>query len=67
MKARLTAHTEADLLRGIDWFDRISTGLGEMFEAEFYCALERIKANPQLFAVERGSPRTATAKPPIKA
>jgi hypothetical protein len=26
MKTRLTAHTEADLLRGIDWFDRISTG-----------------------------------------
>lgn len=50
MKARLTPHTEADLLRGIDWFDRISTGLGETFEAEFYRALERVKANPQLFS-----------------
>lgn len=57
MKARLTAHTEADLLRGIDWFDRISTGLGEMFEAEFYRALERIKANPQLFAADNTSYR----------
>ena len=52
MKARLTAHTEVDLLRGIDWFDRISTGLGEMFEAEFYRALERVKANPELFAAD---------------
>ena len=45
MKVRLTANTEVDLLRGIDWFDRISIGLGEMFEAEFFYALERIKAN----------------------
>jgi hypothetical protein len=36
MKARLTAHTEIDLLRGIDWFDCISIGLGDEFEAEFY-------------------------------
>lgn len=52
MKALLTAHTEADLLRGINWFDRISTGLGETFEAEFYHALERVKANPELFAAD---------------
>jgi len=50
MKARLTAHTEIDLLRGIDWFDCISIGLGEEFEAEFYIALERVKENPELFA-----------------
>ena len=62
MKARLTAHTEADLLRGIDWFDRISTGLGEMFEAEFYNALERIKANPQLFAADNTSYRPCRLK-----
>ncbi len=35
MKSRLTAHTEADLLRGIDWFDRISTGLGERSRQNF--------------------------------
>jgi hypothetical protein len=52
MKTRLTAHTEVDWLRGIDWFDRISTGLGELFEAEFYRALERVKANPELFAAD---------------
>ena len=62
MNARLTAHTEADLLRGIDWFDRISTGLGEMFEAEFYRALERIKANPELFAADNTSYRPCRLK-----
>ncbi len=50
MKARLTAHTESDLLRAIDWFDRLSLGLGDKFEAEFYLALERVKVNPELFA-----------------
>lgn len=52
MKARLTAQTEIDLLRGIDWFDRISIGLGESFSAEFYLALERVKENPELFAAD---------------
>jgi hypothetical protein len=52
MKARLTPHTEDDLLRGIDWFDRISIGLGEKFEAEFYLALERVKENPEMFAAD---------------
>lgn len=52
MKVRLTARTEVDLLRAIDWFDRISIGLGEMFEAEFYRALEQVKANPELFAAD---------------
>ncbi len=32
------------------WFDRISAGLGEEFEAEFYLALERVKENPEMFA-----------------
>ena len=49
MKARLTAYTESDLLRGVDWFDRLSLGLGDKFEAEFYLALERVKANPEIF------------------
>ena len=52
MKVRLTTQTEVDLLRGINWFDRISIGLGEMFEAEFYRALERVKDNPELFAAD---------------
>ena len=62
MKARLTAHTEADLLRGIDWFDRIATGLGEAFEAEFYRALERVKANPELFAADHTGYRPGRLK-----
>lgn len=62
MKVRLTAHTEADLLRGIDWFDRISTGLGEMFESEFYRALERVKANPELFAADHTGYRPCRLK-----
>ena len=62
MKARLTAHTEADLLRGINWFDRISTGLGETFEAEFYHALERVKANPELFAADHTGYRPCRLK-----
>lgn len=62
MKARLTAHTEGDLLRGIDWFDRISTGLGETFEAEFYRALERVKENPELFAADHTGYRPCRLK-----
>lgn len=62
MKVRLTARTEADLLRGIDWFDRISTGLGEMFESEFYRALERVKANPELFAADHTGYRPCRLK-----
>ena len=62
MRARLTAHTEADLLRGINWFDRISAGLGETFEAEFYRALERIKANPELFAADHTGYRPCRLK-----
>lgn len=62
MKARLTAQTEADLLRGINWFDRISTGLGEAFEAEFYHALERVKVNPELFAADHTGYRPCRLK-----
>jgi hypothetical protein len=50
MIARLTADTQRDLLRGIAWFEKISTGLGDQFELEFYRALDRIKSAPYLFA-----------------
>jgi len=50
MNAKLTAETEADLLRGIGWFDKIAFGLGDQFETKFYDAIERIKQNPELFA-----------------
>jgi len=50
MNAKLTAETEADLLRAIEWFDSISPGLGDQFESEFYNALERIKQEPRLYA-----------------
>jgi hypothetical protein len=62
MKARLTPHTENDLLRGIDWFDRISNGLGEKFEAEFYLALERAKENPEMFAADHTGYRPCRLK-----
>ncbi len=32
MKAVLSKYTQRDLLFGIDWFDRISFGLGDEFE-----------------------------------
>lgn len=50
MNAKLTGDTKLDLLRSIEWFDRISLGLGDQFESEFYSALERVKANPEQFA-----------------
>jgi hypothetical protein len=62
MKARLTPHTEDDLLRGIVWFDRISIGLGEKFEAEFYLALERVKENPEMFAADHTGYRSCRLK-----
>ncbi len=34
MNVKLTAATEADLLGGIEWFDRISPGLGDQFESK---------------------------------
>lgn len=34
----------------IDWFDGISLGLGDEFEAEFYAALQRVKDNPEHFS-----------------
>lgn len=62
MKALLTARTEIDLLRGIDWFDRVSIGLGELFEAEFYLALERCKENPELFSADHTGYRPCRLK-----
>ena len=49
MIAKLTEDSQRDLLRGIDWFERISPGLGDRFESEFYHALKRIMENPYLF------------------
>ncbi len=49
MKAVLSKYTKLDLLAGIDWFDGISHGLGDEFEAEFYAALQRVKDNPEFF------------------
>lgn len=48
----LSRHAVSDLLNGIGWFDRISTGLGDRFETEFYAALNRVKDNPQHFAAD---------------
>ncbi len=48
MKAKLSKHSKTDLLDGIDWFDGISVGLGDKFEAEFYFAFERVKANSRI-------------------
>ena len=49
MIAKLTEDSQRDLLRGIDWFERISPGLGDRFESEFYNALNRIIEKPYLF------------------
>jgi hypothetical protein len=62
MNAKLTAATEADLLRGIKWFDRISPGLGNQFEFEFYGAFERIKQDPDLFAANHTGYRPCRLK-----
>ncbi len=62
MNARLTEYTKLDLLRGIDWFDGIAMGLGDRFELEFYAALERVKANPELFAEDSNGFRSCRLK-----
>lgn len=62
MNAKLTAETEADLLRGIEWFDRLSPGLGDQFESEFYRALERTKKDPHLFAANHTGYRPCRLK-----
>jgi len=62
MNAKLTAGTEADLLRGIEWFDRISLGLGDQFKSEFYNVLERIKQDPNLFAANHSGYRPCRLK-----
>ena len=62
MNAKLTAETEADLLRGIEWFDRISPGLGDEFESEFYSALERVKQGPYLCAANQTGYRPCRLK-----
>ena len=50
IEAYLTAETKLELLRGIHWFDDISSGLGDQFELEFFAALERVKSEPEHFA-----------------
>jgi hypothetical protein len=62
MNAKLTAETVADLLRGIEWFDRISPGLGDQVESEFHNALERIKQEPHLFAANHTGYRPCRLK-----
>ena len=62
MKAKLTPATESDLLRGIDWFERIAVGLGSQFETEFFNALERIKHDPDLFPVNHTGYRACRLK-----
>lgn len=62
MNVRLTTRTVADLLRGIDWFDRIALGLGDQFEMEFYYALDRIKQSPELFAANHTGYRPCRLK-----
>jgi len=62
MKAKLSKHSKTDLLDGIDWFDGISVGLGDKFEAEFYFSLERVKANPSLFAPDHTGYRPCRLK-----
>ncbi|MCO6455362.1 MAG: type II toxin-antitoxin system RelE/ParE family toxin [Pirellulaceae bacterium] len=62
MKAILTPETESDLLRGIEWFDRIAPGLGDQFELEFFNALNRIKQGPNLFSANHTGYRPCRLK-----
>jgi hypothetical protein len=62
MKTKLTAETQFDLSRGIAWFDRISQGLGDQFESEFYRALEAIKQDPYRFAADHTGYRSCRVK-----
>ena len=62
MNAKLTAETEAELLRGMDWFDKISFGLGDQFESEFFNALAPIKQDPYLFAADHTGYRSCRLK-----
>lgn len=39
MNAKLTSETQEDLLRGMEWFDKIAFGLGNQFESEFFVRL----------------------------
>ncbi len=52
MNVVLLPETKADLLSGMEWFDKIRLGLGDELEHEFYAALERVKSNPELFAAD---------------
>ncbi|MEZ6135861.1 MAG: hypothetical protein R3C53_13220 [Pirellulaceae bacterium] len=65
MKLKFTLDTQSDLLRGIDWFERIAIELCDRFELEFYAALERIKANPDHFAPNHTGfrPRVRSTQP----
>jgi hypothetical protein len=62
MNAKLTAATLTDLLRGMNWFEKIAAGLGDQFEFEFYNALERVKQNPYLFALNHTGYRACRLK-----
>lgn len=62
MNAKLTSETQEDLLRGMEWFDRIAFGLGDQFESEFFSALERIKQDPNLFAANDAGYRPCRLK-----
>ncbi|MFO0943642.1 MAG: type II toxin-antitoxin system RelE/ParE family toxin [Pirellulales bacterium] len=62
MKVRYTEQSVADLLRGIDWFDRIAPGLGDQFESEFYNSIDRIKKAPDQFAINHTGYRPCRLK-----
>jgi len=62
MKAILTPETESDLLRGVEWFDRIASGLGDQFELEFFNALDRIKQGADLFSANHTGYRPCRLK-----
>ncbi len=40
MIAKLTEDSQRDLLRGIDWFERISPGLGDRFTSVVYFRMD---------------------------
>lgn len=53
----VTLHTdaEAELREALDYYEGQRTGLGGEFRREFEAALQRVRENPQAYAVEDDS------------
>ena len=48
---KLRPEIESDIRSGEDWYNSKLSGLGDDFVAEFWLAIDKIKAHPLLFAI----------------